>query len=139
MLSSRFVVQVGWGDCDPQGIVYNPNYFDWFDRSVHALLGKSGFTIRKILRDFGIDGLPLVETKVKFHSPCFYGDEIVVVTQVVKLHRCAFDLHHRILNGETLAVEAFETRVCTAFDPEAGRVKAHPLPEAFATRLAAED
>jgi 4-hydroxybenzoyl-CoA thioesterase len=135
MLSNRYIVQVGWGDCDPLGIVYNPNYFDWFDRSFHALLAKVGFNSRNLLRDFGVDGLPLVETNVKFRAPCTYDEEIVVVSEVLKVHRCAFDLRHNILNGDKLAVEAVETRVCTVVDPATATMKAHPLPEALVLGL----
>jgi 4-hydroxybenzoyl-CoA thioesterase len=139
MLSNRHLVQIGWGDCDPLGIVYNPNYFDWFDRSFHALLAKAGFSNRSILRDFAVDGLPLVETRVKFLAPCTYDDEVVVVSEVLKVHARAFDLRHRLFNGDTLAVEAVETRVCTVLDPATGRMKAHPLPEPLILGLKGEE
>jgi hypothetical protein len=43
--------------------------------------------------------------------------------------RCAFDIQHCIFNGGVLAVECAETRVCTAVDPQQGRVNARALPE----------
>lgn len=30
-------VLVGFGDCDPAGIVYYPNFFRWFDEATQAL------------------------------------------------------------------------------------------------------
>jgi acyl-CoA thioesterase FadM len=30
-MSFRTEILVAWGDCDPAGIVYYPNYFHWFD------------------------------------------------------------------------------------------------------------
>lgn len=137
MLSNRRTVLIEWGDCDPSGIVFNPRYFAWFDASLHALLAKAGFTLSGLVAEYGIDGIPLVENRAKFHAPSRYGDTVTLETQVTALHRCAFDLQHRLLRGDTLAVEAWETRVWTAFDAEAGRVRARPLPPAVIQALSA--
>ena len=128
MLSSRKRILVEFGDCDPVGIVFNPRYFAWFDASVHGLLRGAGLTLHQLIADYGIDGFPIVETKTKFFVPSRYGDEVVVETTVTKIYRCAFDLHHRLLKGDVLAVEAFETRVWTAMNENEGRVRAEPLP-----------
>ena len=31
-------VLVSFGDCDPAGIVYYPNFFTWVDRCFHTML-----------------------------------------------------------------------------------------------------
>ena len=33
---------VGWGDCDPAGIVFYPNYFRWFDDASWRLFEAGG-------------------------------------------------------------------------------------------------
>ena len=129
MLTNKRTISVEFGHCDPSGIVYNPNYFIWFDFSVHALLASGGLTLKALMSEFGIDGIPVVEYKSKFLAPARWGDELLVETSIVGLHRCAFDIQHRIFNGGVLAVDCAETRVCTALDPQQGRVRAHPLPE----------
>ena len=129
MLANTRTMPVEFGHCDPSGIVYNPNYFIWFDLSVHALLASGGLSLKGLMTEFGIDGIPVVEYKSKFLSPARWGDELTIETSVTALHRCAFDIQHRILNGGVLVVECAETRVCTALDPQQGRVRAFPLPE----------
>jgi 4-hydroxybenzoyl-CoA thioesterase len=129
VLANTRTLSVEFGHCDPSGIVYNPNYFIWFDFSVHALLTHGGISLKKAIAEFGIDGIPVVEYQVRFLAPSRWGDELLIETNVVKLHRCAFDIRHRIFNSGTLAVECDETRVCTAFDSLQGRVKAQPWPE----------
>ena len=57
----RTEILVGWGDCDPLGIVYYPNYFSWFDDGTHGLLGGAGFSQRQIIDRFGVLGTPLVD------------------------------------------------------------------------------
>ena len=117
MLSNTRVLPVEFGHCDPSGIVYNPNYFIWFDLSVHALLAAGGLSLKGLIADCGIDGIPVVDYRCKFLAPARWGDELTIETQVTALHRCAFDIQHHILNNGTLAVDCTETRVCTAIDP----------------------
>ncbi|MDE2166974.1 MAG: acyl-CoA thioesterase [Alphaproteobacteria bacterium] len=139
MLINRRSFMIQFGDCDPSGIVYNPRYFEWFDISLHALLARGDLRLRQMIEEFGIDGIPMVESRAKFLAPSRYGDEIVIETSVAKLHRCAFDLHHRLFNADTLAVEAFETRVWTVIDPQEGRIRARPLPAAVIARFSAAE
>jgi 4-hydroxybenzoyl-CoA thioesterase len=129
MLTNSHILSVEFGHCDPSGIVYNPNFFIWFDFSVHALLMHGGITLKRAIAEFGIDGIPVVEYKVRFLVPSRWGDELLIETSVVKLHRCAFDIRHRLFNSGILAVECDETRVCTAFDPIQKQVKARPWPD----------
>lgn len=128
MLSNRYEVFIEFGDCDPTGIVFHPRYFAWFDASVHALWRSAGFTLAQLAERYGIDGIPLVETRAKFLSPSRSGERVVVETTVTAVHRCAFDLRHRLLKGDAVAVEGFETRIWTTLDPATGRIKAAPIP-----------
>jgi 4-hydroxybenzoyl-CoA thioesterase len=129
MLTNKRTVLVEFGHCDPSGIVYNPNYFIWFDMSVHALLARGGLSLKEMIAEFGIDGIPVVEYKSKFLAPARWGDELLFDTRVVNLHRCAFDIQHRVFNVGVLAAECLETRACTAVDPLEGRIKVRALPE----------
>lgn len=129
MLSNTPKLAVEFGHCDPSGIVYNPNYFIWFDQSVHALLAAGGLSLKGLMTDFGIDGIPVVDYKCKFIGPARWGDELTITTSVTALHRCAFDIAHHISNIGAAVVECSETRVCTAIDPEQKRPKAFALPE----------
>lgn len=129
MLTNKRIVPVEFGHCDPSGIVYNPNYFIWFDFSVHALLALGGLGLKTMIAEFGIDGIPVVEYKTKFLAPVRWGDELLIETSIANLHRCAFDIQHRVFNAGVLAVECTETRVCTATDLQQGRVRARALPE----------
>jgi len=129
MLSNARKFVVEFGHCDPSGIVYNPNYFIWFDQSVHALLAAGGLSLKGLIQDCGIDGIPVVDYKCKFQSPARWGDELAIETGVAALHRCAFDIQHKITCKGAVIAECTETRVCTAIDPQQKRPKAHPLPD----------
>jgi 4-hydroxybenzoyl-CoA thioesterase len=135
MLANSRTVLVEFGDCDPTGIVYNPNYFIWFDRSVHALLAWAGLSLKGLIDDFGIDGIPVVEYRTRFLAPVRWGDTLSIETSVTELHRSAFEIQHRVFNAGVLAVDCSETRVCTALDKNEGRVRARPLPEPLVEAL----
>ncbi len=49
-------VEVEWGDCDPAGIVFYPNFYAWFDASSHALLDALGFSHALLRERFSIIG-----------------------------------------------------------------------------------
>ncbi len=128
MLENDRTVLVEFGHCDPSGIVYNPNYFIWFDASVHALLARGGLSLKSLIAEFGIDGIPVVEYRTQFRAPSRWGDELRIRSAVVEIRRCAFAIEHRVTNAGATAVECAETRVLTVRDPAEGRVRALDLP-----------
>lgn len=135
MLSNRRTVTVEWGDCDPNGIVFNANYYAWFDAALHGLLRSVGLSLPRLMQEEGVDGLPLAENHTRFLRPARPGDELTIETTVAAVHRCAFELQHRVLMGDALAVDYAETRVLTIFDAASGRIRAHPLPATMAALL----
>jgi len=138
MLSNSRTVIVEFGHCDPTGIVFNPNYFIWFDSSMHALLARAGIPFKSMIAQFGIDGIPLVDCKAQFKAPSRWGDELVIESRFSALHRSAFELQHTVRNGDAVAVEYAETRVWTVFDTEQGRIRAAPIPPAVIAMFSGE-
>lgn len=138
MLSNSRAVHVEFGHCDPSGIVFNPNYFVWFDFSVHALLARAGLTLKSMIAEFGIDGIPLVDNKAQFKAPSRWDNDLIIETRVAALHRSAFELQHTVHNGDIIAVECSETRVWTVFDHEQGRIRSKPLPPRIIELFSAE-
>jgi len=135
MLTNRRTVKVEWGDCDPTDIVFYPRYFAWFDAGTMALFERAGLPKRRMLEEHGIVGMPIVDAKARFMIPSSYGDEIVVESTVAAWRRSSFDLRHRVLRGEALAVEGQETRVWAALDPDTGRLKGRPIPAEIIARF----
>ncbi|HEV7456982.1 MAG TPA: acyl-CoA thioesterase [Roseococcus sp.] len=129
-LVHRRALTIEWGDCDPAGIVFYPRYFAMFDASTaalfHAALGMP--KIAWIAR-FGILGIPMVDTRAKFHVPSAYGDEVVIESRITAFRRSSFDVAHRLLKADgALGVEGFETRVWTVREAEGGRIRSAPIP-----------
>ena len=134
MLSNTLTRRVEWGDCDPAGIVFNPQLFRWFDHGTTMLYEAAGWPKQEMLARFGAAGCPLVDTRATFRAPCRYGDDVAITSEFAELRGSSFDIRHRLTLGARHCVEGFETRVWTAKDPETGRLRAAPIPDELAAR-----
>ena len=130
MLSNTRIVRIEWGDCDPAGIIFFPNYFRIFDHSTamlfEAALGMTKFEMFKTLE---FTGWPLVRTQAKFIKPTRFGDDVTVVSND---HLRPLQLRGRTQAQPataTLCAECSEKRVWTVRDAD-GRLKSHPVPDA---------
>ena len=137
MLVNHHQVTVEWGHCDPAGIVYFPNYFTYFDSSTNALFLRAlGFNKYEMLRKWDIVGIPLVDVGARFIVPSVFGDVVTIESTVVDIRRSSFRMQHRLLKGETLAVEGHEIRVWVGRDPgNPDKLKSKPIPQDVIARL----
>lgn len=131
-------VTIEWGDCDPAGIVFYPRYFAFFDSSTQAMFASVGLPKFELQRIYDIVGYPMVDTRAKFYIPSKYGDDVTIETTVTAFRRSSFDVHHRLMKGDKIAVEGFETRVWVARDPENPEgIKALPIPAEVIAKFSA--
>ena len=130
MKTYRHDVVVHWGDTDPAGIVFYPNYFEWFDQSTRLFWDSLGLDWDSLAKKYGIVGLPIIEAKARFIAPSMFRDEIVVETHISKWNDKTFEVSHAVLNRGVRAVEGYEIRVWAQKRPDdPSRLKAVPIPE----------
>lgn|SRR5512139_1572164 len=124
-------VNVQFGDCDPGGIVFFPNFSRWMDAASLMFFTQCGVPPwRTLERERGIVGTPLLEINTKFLKTVTYGETIVITTQVEEWRRVAFIQVHRVTRGLDLVCEGREVRAFVRrdeHDPE--RLRAMPIPE----------
>jgi 4-hydroxybenzoyl-CoA thioesterase len=100
---------VTFGDCDPAGIVFYPNFLAWFDRTFHDWLRKFGGHA-KICDALGAVGLGLMEVNAKFRAPLRDGDTLDLQLSIEAWDRKALRLSYvGAVNGKT-AVLGLEAR-----------------------------
>jgi 4-hydroxybenzoyl-CoA thioesterase len=129
MFSHSTEVEIQFGDCDPAGIVYYPNYFRFFDNATAALLSAAlGMHKRGWLEKYDIAGIPMVDTGAKFLRPGRFGDRVGIQSEIADLGRSSFTVRHQLTNGGELAVDAHEKRVWAVRD-EAGNIRGAALPD----------
>ena len=129
MLVNRRSLRIEWGQCDPAGIVFYPQYLIIFDSSTGWLFERSGLTPLAMRQKYGIVGMPIVEIGARFIKPCRFDDEVVVESEVGEWGRSSFTVRHRLLRDGDLALEGFEKRVWAAPHPELpGAIQAQAVP-----------
>jgi 4-hydroxybenzoyl-CoA thioesterase len=131
MFTNTREIEIEFGDCDPAGIVYYPNYFRMFDAcTAHLFEAALGMKKNAMTRRFGIIGIPMVDTGAKFLKPSRYGDVVTIETTLTGFKRSSFTVSHRLLNDGDLAIEASEVRVWAGLDPaNAERITSVTIPD----------
>ncbi len=137
MLKSTLTRRVEWGDCDPAGIVFNPQFFRWFDHGTTMLYEATGWPKQVMLERFEGAGCPLVETTASFRRPCSYGDDVRITSEFAELGTKSFTIRHTLTKDDEVCVEGVETRVWTVHDPERG-LRGAPIPDELAARFRGE-
>ena len=141
MSSSKTVihtVHVEFGDCDPAGIVWFPNFFRWIDaasRHFFVACGVPHWT--ETAKTLGVIGTPLVNTQTRFVASASYGDTLDIATRVSEWRTKSFVQAYTVTRGDTLILECEEVRIFGG-KREDGSLCALPVPEVIA-RLCGRD
>ena len=126
-----YEVQVMFGDCDPAGIVFFPNFLKWMDASSLNFFVQCGVpTWRELIKTTGIIGTPLLEINTKFVSPATYGETLQIYTSVEEWRAKVFMHKHTVKRGDVLLCEGTETRAfCRRHPDNPDRIQAIAVPE----------
>jgi acyl-CoA thioester hydrolase len=99
----EYSLRVEFEDCDMMGIVYHPNYFNYFERARSRAIAERGIAFRDWMKD-GI-GLAIAKLECSFNRPARLYDDLYIYTtwekpssKVIKLKQyIAFE---KILDGD---------------------------------------
>ena len=108
-----YEVQVMFGDCDPAGIVFFPNFSKWMDASSLNFFMKCGIPPwRELVKTRGIIGTPLLEISVQEWR------------EKVFVHK------HVVMRSDTVLCEGTEVRAfCIKHPEDPDRIKAIAVPD----------
>jgi 4-hydroxybenzoyl-CoA thioesterase len=123
-------VMVQFGDCDPAGIVFFPNFSRWMDESSLGFFMACGVPPwRELVKTRGIVGTPLLEIHTRFLKSATYGQAIEVRTSVEDWGAKVFRHRHQIFRGDELLCDGTELRVFVVRDPQdPERIRAITVP-----------
>lgn len=128
--SRHYRVSVEFGDCDPAGIVFYPNFFRWMDAaSRHFFVQRGVPPWRDTEKRWGVIGTPLVDAGARFLQPAIYGDRLLIETSIEEWRGKSFVQLHRIWRGSELLVEGREVRVFAARREDGAGIRAVAAPE----------
>ena len=129
MFANTTTIDIQFGDCDPAGIVYYPNYFRMCDNATAALISAAlGMHKRAWLERFHSAGIPMVDTGGHFVKPNRFGDRVDFRSEISELGRTSFSVTHTISRDGEITVEIREKRVWTVRDAT-GDITSAPLPD----------
>ena len=117
-------VQVQFGDCDPAGIVFFPNFSRWMDAASLDFFVQCGVPRwRELEATRGIVGAPLLEIHTKFLRAATYGETLSIATSVEAWRDKVFVQRHTITRQQTdgadeLICEGRETRIFVRRDAD---------------------
>jgi acyl-CoA thioester hydrolase len=105
-------LRVRYGECDPQGIVFNANYLLYFDVSFTELWREAIGPWQDMVKR-GVDAV-VAHADLDFHQPARFDDVLTLRAQVVKLGRTAITTEIDVLRGEELLVKGHLRHVCVS-------------------------
>jgi 4-hydroxybenzoyl-CoA thioesterase len=124
-------VNVHFGDCDPAGIVFFPNFLRWMDAASLVFFMDCGVPPwHELVKERGIVGTPMLEINTRFMKSVTYGESITITTWVEEWRKKVFVQMHRVMRGDELICEGREVRAFVKRDPDdPDRLRAIPVPE----------
>lgn len=134
--TTHHAVDVAFGDCDPAGIVFFPNFSRWMDAASLSFFVQCGVpNWRELTRTRGIVGTPLLEINTRFLTAATYGERLSIATHVDEWRAKVFVQLHRVTRASAdghadLICEGREVRAFVrrdADDPD--RLRAMPVPD----------
>jgi len=107
---SRVGYRVCYEDTDAGGVVYYGNYLRYLERGRNEYLRELGMSVRR----FQEEGIffPVVEVNLKYRSPSFLEDELVVKTRVEEMGRSSILFNQKVFRqGQTAVLVEGTVRV----------------------------
>jgi 4-hydroxybenzoyl-CoA thioesterase len=124
-----YEVRVEFGDCDPAGIVWFPNFFRWIDAASRHFFIECGVpSWQETRQSMGLIGTPLVDTQASFVQTASYGDVLQIHTQISEWRNKSFVQTYRVMRGDDVIMRCTEVRIFAA-DKPGGGIRAMAVPE----------
>lgn len=97
---------VEWGDCDPHGFIFFPNYYRWMAEGYHRMMRHLDIAVTPHLDEASMRGTPALATTTKYYAPALLEDTVRHCLTVSDLRTRSFAITHRFLRGDALLMEA---------------------------------
>jgi acyl-CoA thioester hydrolase len=102
-MAFRHQLRVRYGECDPQGIVFNANYLAYFDVA-YTELWREAVVPWQQMAERGYDAV-VAEARLTFRSPARFDDLLTLELTPGPLGRSSITTALRILRGDEVLVE----------------------------------
>ena len=107
-------LRVRYGECDPQGIVFNANYLLYFDVAFTELWRAAVGPWQEMVKR-GVDAV-VAEANLKFLAPARYDEQLQLQLRVRRLGTSAITTELEVMREDELLVQGTLRHVCVAAD-----------------------
>ena len=118
-------LRVRWAECDAQAIVFNVNYFLYFDVGMTEYLRKLGF-LGEVFSEFFT-----VHAEADYKASARFDDELEIGIRCVRLGNTSMTLNAGVFRGD----EVLTTGSLTYVHANEKTQEKSPLPEVFRGRI----
>jgi len=110
-----------YAETDGMGVIYHANYLIWFETARNEYCRLVGYPYLEMERQEGAY-LMVTELSIKYHTPSFFDDEILVRTWVEEAGRASCVFGYQVWNETTgkLSVEGWSEHA--AVDKVTGKI-----------------
>lgn len=119
----RHELRVRYGECDPQGIVFNANYLLYFDVAFTELWRAAVGPWLEMVQE-GHDAV-VAESHLRFLAPARFDDSITLAAGITRLGSTSITTEIDVVRGDDLLVAGRLRHVCVS----TRRWKKAPLPD----------
>jgi len=119
----HFVLRVYFEDTDLTGVVYHANYLRFMERARSDMLLAAGID-QRVAQEAGEGAYAIHALNIRYRTPARLGDELTVVSRLVRLRAASVDIHQRVMRNHVIVTEA---EVEAAFVAPTGRPRRQPV------------
>ena len=116
-------LRVRYGECDPQGVLFNANYLAYVDHTITELwrAAYGGYTA---MLDQGVD-IVVAAADLSFRGSARFDDEIAIEVTVTSIGHTSITTAYKFLRGEEVLLQATVRHVFV----ELGTATKTPIPD----------
>jgi acyl-CoA thioester hydrolase len=107
-------LRVRYGECDPQGIVFNANYLLYFD-VVFTELWRAAVGPWQEMVERGIDAV-VAEAHLGFRAPARFDDQLQLRAQITRLGTTSITTEIDVMREQELVLAGWLRHVCVSTD-----------------------
>lgn len=95
-------MRVRYGECDPQGVLFNANYLGYVDHTINEMW-REAFGSYNAMLDRGVD-IVVGEVRMRFLGPARFDEELALEATVTRMGTTSVTSTHRFrrIDGELL-------------------------------------
>src|SRR5947209_7774122 len=95
-------LRVRYGECDPQGVVFNAHFLAYFDVGITELF-RAAFGSYKAMVDRGVEFV-VAEAALRYYRPARFDEELTLEVTITRLGTTSMTSSYRVLRDDDLLV-----------------------------------